>query len=342
MKRSIILFAALILAIVFAFPAFSAISTPLVRVYLTKTVVITQEQLDEKFELYKQSYGDSITQNDVLEAMISDELLSQAMARDGFTLTEDQKDELLASQKQSIEQQLGMALTDEQFEYVLQTQAGTDIATYREYIAEQYLVQAYVTNVKADMFKDESLIPSDSEIETFYKKNKSSFISPENVKLAHIYFKFNDDKAAAYKKAMDVANQIKNGKITFEKAVSQYSEDSDSVASAGDIGWLSIEDSDTLAQMGENFFDKVFQLDAGDVSDVIESNAGYHIVKVSVHNDTKILGLTDKISPTESTTIYDYIKSYLYNQNVNAMYSTAFKALIEDLMATATIKYLTK
>ena len=342
MKRSIIIFAALILAIVFAFPAFSAISTPLVRVYLTKTVVITQEQLDEKFELYKQSYGDSITQNDVLEAMISDELLSQAMARDGFTLTEDQKDELLASQKQSIEQQLGMALTDEQFEYVLQTQAGTDIATYREYIAEQYLVQAYVTNVKADMFKDESLIPSDSEIETFYKKNKSSFISPENVKLAHIYFKFNDDKAAAYKKAMDVANQIKNGKITFEKAVSQYSEDSDSVASAGDIGWLSIEDSDTLAQMGENFFDKVFQLDAGDVSDVIESNAGYHIVKVSVHNDTKILGLTDKISPTESTTIYDYIKSYLYSQNVNAMYSTAFKALIEDLMATATIKYLTK
>ena len=342
MKRSIILFAALILAIVFAFPAFSAISTPLVRIYLTKTVVITQEQLDEKFELYKQNYGESITQDDVLEAMISDELLAQAMARDGYVLTEEQKDELLASQKQSIEQQLGMALTDEQFEYVLQTQAGTDVATYREYIAEQYLVQAYVTNMKADMFKDESLVPSDSDIETFYKKNKSSFISPENVKLAHIYFKFNNDKSAAFKKASDVANQIKNGKITFEKAVSQYSEDTDSVASAGDIGWLSIEDSDTLATMGENFFDKVFQLDAGDVSDVIESNAGYHIVKVSVHNDTKILALTDKISPTDTTTVYDYIKNYLYSQNVNGMYTTAFKALIEDLMATATIKYLTK
>ena len=342
MKRSIIIFAALILAIVFAFPAFSGISTPLVRVYLTKTVVITQEQLDEKFELYKQNYGESITQDDVLEAMISDELLAQAMARDGYTLTDEQKDELLAAQKQSIEEQLGTALTDEQFEYVLQTQAGTDVATYREYIAEQYLVQAYITNMKADMFKDESLIPSDSEIETFYKKNKSSFISPENVKLAHIYFKFNDDKAAAFKKASDVLTQIKNGKITFEKAVSQYSEDTDSVASAGEIGWLSIEDSDTMATMGENFFDKVFQLDAGDISDVIESNAGYHIVKVSVHNDTKILALTDKLSPTESTTVYDYIKSYLYSQNVNGMYTTAFKALIEDLKSAATIKYLTK
>ena len=342
MKRSIIIFAALILAIVFAFPAFSAISAPLVRVYLTKTVVITQEQLDEKFELYKQNYGDSITQDDVLEAMISDELLAQAMARDGYVLSEDQKDELLASQKQSIEEQLGMALTDEQFEYVLQTQAGTDVATYREYIAEQYLVQAYVTNMKADMFKDDSLIPSDSDIETFYKKNKSSFISPENVKLAHIYFKFNNDKSAAFKKASDVLTQIKSGKITFEKAVSQYSEDTDSVASAGEIGWLSIEDSDTMATMGENFFDKVFQLDAGDISDIIESNAGYHIVKVSVHNDTKILTLTDKITPTESTTVYDYIKSYLYSQNVNGMYTTAFKALIEDLKSSATIKYLTK
>lgn len=342
MKRSIITVTALVLAIVFALPAFSAISTPLVRVHLTKTVVITQEQLNEKLALYKETYGDSVTSDTVLEAMISDELLAQAMERDGYTLSEEQKDELLAAQKQSIEQQLGQSLTDEQFEYVLQVQAGTDIATYREYIAEQYLVQSYVTNVKAAMFNDDSLIPSDSDIETFYKKNKSTLISPENVKLSHIYFKFNDDKAAAYNKATDVLTQIRNGKITFEKAVAQYSEDKDSIESAGEIGWLSIEDQDTMAYMGENFFDKVFQLDAGEISDVIESLAGYHIVKVSVHNDTKILALTDKISPTESTTVYDYIKSYLYSQNANSMYTTAFQALIQDLTAAASIKYLTK
>ncbi|MBR6085427.1 MAG: peptidylprolyl isomerase [Spirochaetales bacterium] len=342
MKRSIVTVVALVLAIVFALPAFSAISTPLVRVHLTKTVVITQEQVDEKFELYKQSYGDSITKDDVLEAMISDEILSQAMERDSYVLSDDQKDELLASQKENIESQLGRKLTDEQFAYVLQSQAGTDIATYREYIAEQYLVQAYVTNKKADMFTEEKLAPSDAEIEAFYKKNKSSFISPENVKLSHIYFKFNDDKNAAYKKASDVLTQIKNGKITFEKAVSQYSEDEDSISSAGDIGWLSMEDNDTLAYMGENFFNEVFKLDAGDISGIIESNAGYHIVKVSVHNDTRILGLNDKISPTDTVTVYDYIRSYLANQNLNTAYQDAFKALIAELSASASIKYLTK
>ena len=342
MKRRLITVLALVIAIVFAMPAFSAITTPLVRINLTKTVVITQEELDEKTELYKQSYGDNIDQATVLDAMISDELLAQALERDGYVLTDEQKDELLASQRQNIEAQVGGKLTDEMFEYLIYQNTGTDIATYRDYIAEQYLVQAYVSNKKADMFQDEGLVPTDSEIEAFYKKNKSSFISPENVKLSHIYFKFNDNKEAALKKATDVLNQIKSGKITFEKAVTQYSEDEDSINTAGDIGWLSISDTDTQNYMGENFFNKVFELDAGEISDVIESLAGYHIVKVSVHSDAKILALTDKTSPTETTTVYDYIKSYLYNQNINSVYQSAFLSLISDLKASASIKYLTK
>lgn len=342
MKRRLITVLALVIAIVFAMPAFSAITTPLVRINLTKTVVITQEELDEKTELYKQSYGDNIDQATVLDAMISDELLAQAMERDGYVLTDEQKDELLASQRQNIEAQVGGKLTDEMFEYLIYQNTGTDIATYRDYIAEQYLVQAYVSNMKADMFQDEGLVPTDSEIEAFYKKNKSSFISPENVKLSHIYFKFNDNKEAALKKATDVLNQIRSGNITFEKAVTQYSEDEDSIDTAGDIGWLSISDSDTQQYMGENFFNKVFELDAGEISDVIESLAGYHIVKVSVHSDAKILALTDKTSPTETTTVYDYIKSYLYNQNINSVYQSAFLSLISDLKASASIKYLTK
>ena len=342
MKRRLITVLALVFAIVFAMPAFSAITTPLVRINLTKTVVITQEELDAKTALYKQSYGDNIDQATVLDAMISDELLAQALERDGYVLTDEQKDELLASQRQNIEAQVGGKLTDEMFEYLIYQNTGTDLATYRDYIAEQYLVQTYVSNKKADMFQDEGLVPTDSEIEAFYKKNKSSFISPENVKLSHIYFKFNDNKEAALKKATDVLNQIKSGKITFEKAVSQYSEDEDSINTAGDIGWLSISDTDTQNYMGENFFNKVFELDAGEISDVIESLAGYHIVKVSVHSDAKILALTDKTSPTETTTVYDYIKSYLYNQNINSVYQSAFLSLISDLKASASIKYLTK
>ena len=340
MKKSIIIAAVLLLAVVFAAPAFSAISTPVVRLNLTKNYVITQEMLDAKVAEYKQVY-ESVDSATVLDAMISDELLKQAMERDGYVLTDAQKDELLAAQKSNIETQLGMTLTDEQFAYIIQTNYGVDLDYFKDYLAEQYLVQSYVMTTKSDYFTDEKLMPTTAEVESFYKKNKSSFISPENVKLAHIYFPYGDDSAAALKKANDVSAQIKSGKITFEKAVTTYSEDKESITTGGDIGWLSIDDTDTMAYMGENFFEKVFELDAGDVSGVIESNAGYHIVKVSVHNDARILGIDDKTSPTETTTVRDYITSYLYQEKASAAYQEAFIALVADLKSQASIKYLT-
>lgn len=342
MKRTTALFLALVVALVFAFPAFSAISTPLVRINLVRTTVITQQQLDEKLAKYKEAYGDAIDSNTVLEAMISDELLAQAMERDGHVLSEDAKNELLKAQKASIEQQYGIQLTDEQFAEVIQSNYGISLDEFKNYIADQYSVQNYVLTAKKDMFTEENVMPTNTEIEDFYKKNKSTFISPENVKLAHVFFEFGDDKNAALKKANDVALQIKTGKITFEKAVAQYSEDKNSVEKAGDIGWLAINDADNQQVMGQNFFDKVFALDTGEVSGVIESNAGYHIVKVSVHNDTKILGIDDKTSPTSDTTVRDYITNGLYEQKMNAVFQQAYLSLISDLKNAASIRYLTK
>jgi len=342
MKRTTALFLALVIALVFAFPAFSAISTPIVRVNLIRTTVITQQQLDEKLAQYKQAYGDSIDSNTVLEAMISDELLEQALERDGYVLTEDAKNELLAAQKSAIEQQVGVQLSDADFASLIQANYGASVEEYKDYIADQYTVQNYVLNKKSDMFKEENLMPTNAEVEDYYKRNKSTFISPENVKLSHIYFEFGDDKNAAYRKALDVSNQIKSGRLTFEKAVTQYSEDKNSINKAGDIGWLAINDTENIQVMGQNFFDKVFALDAGEVSGVIESNAGYHIVKVSVHNEAKFLGIDDKTSPTADGTVRDYITNGLYESKMNAMFQQAYMSLITDLKNTASIRYLTK
>ena len=340
MKKGFLTVLILCAAILCAAPVFSdSISTPIVRINLIRNAVITQQQLDEAVATYSEAYGTTFDEATVLDALISDELFKQGLEKNGYTLTEDQKNQLLASQKSSIESQLGYTLTDEDFDALLQAQQGVTLEEYKEYIANQYLLQSYVYTAKASMFENIKE-PTTSEIESFYKKNKSSFVSQENVKLAHIFFEFGDDKEAALKKATEVSNQIKTGKITFEQAVTQYSEDEDSKDSAGEIGWLQINDTSTMSYMGENFFDKVFELQAGEVSDVIESLAGYHIVKVSVHNDTKILGLDDKIYPTDTTTVRDYIYSYLYNQNYNTTFQEAYLSLISDLKEEASIKYL--
>lgn len=337
MKRSIITVFVILLAAIFAAPVFSAISTPIARVNLTKTVVITKEQLQEKMVLYTQEY-ENIDEATVLDAMISDILFEQALERDGYVLTDEAKNQLLEQQRVTLAQAFGLStLTDDELAYVVDTYFGATVDEYKDYLAQQYVLQVYVTNMKQDFFADENVLPTNSEIETFYKQNKTSLISAENVKLSHIFFKAGDGQLA---KAQDVANQIKTGKITFEKSVSQYSEDADSVPSAGEIGWLSMDDSETLQSMGQNFFDKVFALDAGDISDVIESNAGYHIVKVSVHNDAKLLAIDDKINPADSTTVREYIANYLYQQKVNAAFQNAYMSIISDLKSQATIKYL--
>ena len=149
MKKSMILVAVAIMAVVFALPAFSAISTPIVRLNLTKNYVITQEQLDQKLADYKEVYGEDVDAATVLDAMVSDQLLAQAMERDGFVLNEDQKNELLAAQKSSIEQQVGQSLTDEQFAYLIAQNYEVDLDYYKEYLAQQYLVQNYVMNNKS-------------------------------------------------------------------------------------------------------------------------------------------------------------------------------------------------
>lgn len=340
MKKGIVTVLVFLVALLCATPVFcDSVSTPIVRINLIKTTVITQQQLDDAVSRYSEAYGTTFDEATVLDALISDELFKQGLEKNGYTLTDEQKDQLYASQKSSIESQLGYTLTDDEFESLLLSQNGLTADEYKEYLVNQYLLQSYVYTAKADMFENVAE-PTTSEIETFYKKNKSSFISQENVKLAHIFFEFGDDKDAALAKATEVSNMIASGKITFEKAVVEYSEDASSKDAGGDIGWLQINDTDTMAYMGENFFDKVFELDAGEVSGVIESLAGYHIVKVSVHNDTKILGLDEKIYPTDTTTVRDYIYNYLYSQNVSAMFQEAYLSLIADLKAEASIKYL--
>ena len=336
MKKSILVFVTILFTAIFALPVFSALTTPIAKVQLTSSVIIPQQQLDAKVKEYEGTYQ-NIDEATILDAMISDILITQALERDGFVMTEEQKDSLLAYYRANISASFGVELDDSQFEYVIMQNYGVSVADYREYIAQQYVIESYVTALKNDMFTNPDNAPTNAEIESFYKKNSTSFISAEKVKLSHIFFNFGDGQ---YKKAFDVATQINAGKITFEKAVTQYSEDEDSINSAGEIGWLAMDDSTTMTYMGENFFDKVFDLDAGEIRGVIENLAGYHIVKVTVHNNAKILSIDDKINPADTTTVREYIYNYLYELKLDSVFQSAYLSVISDLKNQATIKYL--
>ncbi|MBF9253136.1 SurA N-terminal domain-containing protein [Pontibacter sp. 172403-2] len=121
------------------------------------------------------------------------------------------------------------------------------------------------------------------------------------VKASHILIKPENDtpeaKAAAKAKAQDVLNQIKNG-ADFAQMAAQYGTDG-TAAMGGDLGWFS------EGRMVPAFEKPVFAFSGtGLLPNLVESEFGYHIVKVTAPktNETyKIAAVQRSIEPSEAT-----------------------------------------
>ena len=320
---------------IFAISPTSAVAT----VNLIKNTVIKQADLTE---LMTQIGATDAQALDVLQVLINDELFLQGAAREGIEVKDRDLDNLLEMQKQNIEAQLGQAISDEDFENIVLQQYG-DFELFKENLKNQYILQTYIQQVKGDELENANVTPTDEEIRKYYDRNLTSFAQAENVKFSQIIIQKKDNAASdlVNKKLMTkVAQDIKNNKITFEAAVNQYSEDEESKQVGGVAGWLASDNQTVRDAWGNYFVDTVLELPIGEVSDVIESNIGYHIVKNSVHNDAKFLKLTDRVDPEQPTTVYQFIGGLLSQQMQEEFLANLTVEIIDELKSDATIRIL--
>ena len=118
---------------------------------------------------------------------------------------------------------------------------------------------------------------SDAEVKKYYNENKASkFTYPDSVKASHILIK---EKA----KAEEVLKKAKAEKADFAALAKQYSEDPGSAEKGGDLGFF------TKEQMVEPFSKAAFSMKPDTVSDLVQTEFGYHIIKVT---DRKKAGVT--------------------------------------------------
>lgn len=347
MKRRAIVIAVMLLV---GFHLVAAtIGAPAATVRLTKTTPISMAELDAEVAEYQQSAKtagqdpSTIDPLQVLNLLINNELFRQGAARDGVKITDSMIDSAYASQKANLEASYGQNISDEQFAEVIKNNFGS-VEAYRKMVGEQLMVDSYVRLKKADVLNKPVSI-TDTEINSFYRKNRTQFVSPETVKLSHIYIPFSADQATNDKNKAtldEVAAKIKAGTMTFEKAVVDYSQDAQSKNKAGDIGWLTMDNTDAQAGLGDAFFDVAFTTDVGTTSPVVTSLTGYHILKVLAYNETKILGLDEPISPNTNSTIRDYIRSELASAKQQETYYQAINGLVDDLRKSATVNILYK
>ena len=142
------------------------------------------------------------------------------------------------------------------------------------------------------------------QIQDFYAKNPDQFKQDERVRASHILIAFPEKadaaaKAQARTKADQVLKDVKAGK-DFAALAKQHSQDPGSAVNGGDLGFFQ------KGQMVGPFNDVAFTLAPGAVSDVVETQFGYHIIKVAEKQPSRTIPL-EEVRPQ--------VEQYLQNQN---------------------------
>ncbi|MCK6556764.1 SurA N-terminal domain-containing protein [Candidatus Binatia bacterium] len=125
---------------------------------------------------------------------------------------------------------------------------------------------------------------SDADVQQYYEANRAKFTTQEQVRARHILFSLPPDatdeaRAEARKKAEEVLGKARAGD-DFAELAKQHSGDS-TAPQGGDLGAIG------RGQMVKPFEDAAFALQPGQISDVVETQFGLHIVKVDSRQDAR-------------------------------------------------------
>lgn len=120
---------------------------------------------------------------------------------------------------------------------------------------------------------------TDKEVKEFYDQNIDKFQGDEQREASHILIGFgvnatDEDKLKAKEKVLEIDAQLKASPNRFEELAAKFSQDPGSAAKGGSLG------SFGRGAMVKPFEDAVFSMDVGDISDVVESEFGYHIIRL--------------------------------------------------------------
>jgi peptidyl-prolyl cis-trans isomerase C len=132
---------------------------------------------------------------------------------------------------------------------------------------------------------------TDVDVTDYYVKNPEKFQEPEAVRASHILIRTPDPTDEAAKKkaraeAQTVLAEIKKGG-DFATLAKQYSQDAGSAANGGDLGLV------PRGQTPPVFEQAAFALKPGQLSGIVETPAGCHIIKVAAHRDARTVPLQE-------------------------------------------------
>ncbi len=277
-KRSLRLFLVLLTVISLVFMAISvfAVEKPLSdgKVAVVNGTVIPRAEFDRGMErAYRQfaSTGRPLNASQlpevkkgVVESLIKQELLDQESQNKSIKVEDKKIDAEMDALKKRFpsEKEYNTALA----------KMNLSEAEIKFQIAKGLAIQQFI-----DTKFVQKITVSDDETKAHYNNNLDAFKQPEQVRARHILIMVapqatEEQKAAARKKLQECQKKLGKGE-DFEALAKEYSE-GPSGAKGGDLGYFS------RGQMVPSFEEVAFALKSGEVSDIVETRFGYHLIKV--------------------------------------------------------------
>ncbi|CEN56062.1 SurA N-terminal domain-containing protein [Candidatus Methylopumilus turicensis] len=159
----------------------------------------------------------------------------------------------------------------------------SEVKAYYEKHKDKFKVPEQV-KLEYVMLSANTLIPkmqtTEDEAKKFYDENASKFQGDEQRRASHILIGFSasatpEAKAEAKKKAEQVLAEVKKNPAKFAELAKKYSQDPGSAEKGGDLGAFG------RGAMVKPFEDAAFSMKQGDVSGLVQSDFGYHIIKLN-------------------------------------------------------------
>jgi len=284
---------------------------------------ITQKQFDREMIRVEQmllSRGRHLNEPElvkvkrqVLEDLINRELLYQESQKQGINVEESAVEEELQRVKKQFP-------SEAEFTRALE-QAKLSETAVKDQMRQEMAIKQLVDKQFGD-----KLTVSDKESKIYYDGHTNLFKQPEQVRASHILIKADaqadeSQKAEARKRIEGIQKKLKGGE-DFAALAKEYSE-CPSGASGGDLKYFK------RGQMVKPFETVAFSLKPGDVSEIVETRFGYHLIKV-----------TEK--KPEETVAYDNVNEKIKEHLGREKARAETKRYVEGLKEGADVERLMK
>lgn len=245
-------------------------------------------------EVDGKKFGD-VAKDKLLDMMIDEKLQLKKASEMGISVSDEEVDTEIENAKKYFE-------TQEKFDEFLKGQ-NMDLDYFKESVKKDMTISKLIEKLT------ENVSITDDEVKKYYDDHQNEFMS---VKASHILL---DTKEEAEK----ILQRVKAGE-NFNELAKQNSKDPSAKENSGDLGYFRHGD------MVEPFEKAAFALKPGEISDIVQTDFGFHIIKVE---DSKL----DKYEDVK-----EELKSSILNDKKNAEYDK----LLADMRSNAKIEKFNK